>query len=101
MNVREVKTQTDISPIFIAMARKVMASELGLKPRTEKEMEDFRPGYYMDLNGNLAIVNSVTKEEDGGSIEILGDIDTVYGGSELANEINIRSVHYWEYLGPL
>lgn len=101
MNVREVNTQTDINPVLIAIFRQSMALELGLKPRTDKEMEDFRPGYYMDLNGNLAVVNSVNKEEDGESIEFSGDIDTVFEDNELANEVNKQSVDYWEYLGPL
>lgn len=78
----------------------VRAEELGLKKRTEKEFLKMKPGYYMDMNCNLAVVKEIKPLVENGREGMTIDADVVSAG--IFNDlINQEGIPYWEYLGEL
>lgn len=79
-----------------------MASRFGLEARPQEEWKNMKPGYYMDLNANLAVVNEIEAVFDkkrGHGIKL--DADVLPVDSDLQNTANHMGVVFWEYLGEL
>lgn len=77
------------------------ANDLKMVKRTPEEMKQMQPGYYMDLNANLAIVTKITPVEKEGREGFEMDADVVGSGVFLFDFANINALNYWEYLGEL
>lgn len=89
--------------IFDVWARQ-KAKELGMKRRTEAEMTQMKPGYYMDINANLAVINKVKAIKDpkrGTGLDIDADVQT--SGNTLDDGANstAEAILHWEFLGDL
>ncbi len=76
------------------------AEELGLKKRTHKELLKMKPGYYMDMNCNLAVVKEIKPLVQEGREGMNIDADVISAGM-FSDLINQEGIPYWEYLGEL
>ena len=86
--------------MIIQVMVEVRAEELGLTKRSIEEVMKMKPGYYMDLNCNLAVVKSIKPGVEDGREGMTIDVDVQSAGA-LGDLINQEGIPYWEYLGEL